>query len=68
MRDLPQRELEAWRPDLTARQAVDFALTRLYADRQHEVTEEVVSNLTFEEVIGALLLARDAIEQAEAGG
>jgi hypothetical protein len=34
----------------------------LYADTQHTLTQEVVQGLTFEELIGTLLQARDLHE------
>lgn len=62
MKDLSQWELESNRPaDLTARRAIDFVLRRLYADEQYTVVDTVVDGLTFEELIGALLLARDGL-------
>jgi hypothetical protein len=42
--------------------AVNFCLAQLYADRMHRCGDEVVRNLTFEELIGALLLARDVAD------
>lgn len=63
MRDFSKIELEAVRPNLvTASQAIDFVLERLYKDQTVSVTDEIAVNLTFEELIGALLLARDVIK------
>ena len=59
---LTQNELEARRPSIDAAEAVDFCLTQLYCDNEHNLVEEVCRNLTYEELIGALLLARDALD------
>ncbi|OPZ85956.1 MAG: hypothetical protein BWY76_01176 [bacterium ADurb.Bin429] len=40
-------------------------MSRLYADTQHTLTQDVVPGLTFEEVIGTLLQARDLHEQMQ---
>jgi hypothetical protein len=45
-------------------EAVDFCLRQLYCDRRHCIDEEVVAGLTFEELIGALLLSRDTANLA----
>ena len=51
----------ASRPDKDAIDCVNYCLQQLCADKTHEVTDEIVNKLTFEEVIGALLLAKDKI-------
>lgn len=65
MKDMTQADLESNRPKLDVREAIDFCLERLYADRVHETTHAVVDGLTYEELIGALLLARDAIARGD---
>lgn len=64
MRDYSQEILEESRPNVSPAEAVDFCLRQLYRDRRHETEDEVVARLTFEELIGALLLAKDEIEIA----
>ena len=54
-----QKELEARRPSIDAAEAVEFCLSQLYRDKEHTLAEDVCHNLTYEELIGALLLARD---------
>jgi len=54
-----QAELEADRPPIDCGEAVDFCLDQLYRDGDHVLDDEVCANLTYEELIGALLLARD---------
>ena len=61
-----QEEFESERPSISAAQAVEFCLTQLYRDRRHRHTDELCHHLTYEELIGALLLARDEFERAEA--
>jgi len=58
-----QNELERGRPEIGAGTAVEFCLHRLYEDRMHLCGDEVVRGLTFEELIGALLLARDGLHE-----
>ena len=61
MLDYSQAELETGRPTLSAPQGIDFCLDRLYADNRHTLSNMVVDGLSFEELIGALLIARDEI-------
>lgn len=65
MKDFTRETLEAGRPTVEAEQAVAFCLDGLYADRSKRTVDQVVPGLTFEELIGALLLARDAIRRAQ---
>ncbi len=50
---------EASRPEVPASQAIRHCLDRLFADDTRSHHDEVVPGLSFEELIGALLLARD---------
>ena len=59
MRGKTKRELESARPTIDTAEAVEFCLRQLYRDRRHGIDDEVVAHLTFEELIGALLHARD---------
>jgi len=64
-------QTEAWiddgsRPDKPALEVITFCLRRLYADKKHMFQGDVVDGLTFEELIGALLMAKDlATERQE---
>jgi len=58
-----QCEIEAGRPALDAMQGINFTLQRLYEDDEYLVTQEVVHGLTFEELLGVLLVARDTIKE-----
>ena len=62
MIDYTQSEIENNRPEKSVYECINFCLSRLYKDRKHRVTDEVVNGMTFEELIGALLLAKDEIE------
>ena len=64
MKGISQDELEAVRPDQDAEGAVEFCLQQLYRDRAHGLTDCVAGVCTYEELIGALLLARDEIQDA----
>lgn len=65
MKDLDQKVLESSRPDIDCLEAVNFCLKALFRDRKHEIGEEVVEGLTFEELIGCLLLMRDKLERED---
>jgi hypothetical protein len=45
--------------------ALAYCLKRIFKDRDHRATDEIVDGLTFEELIGALLLAGDSLDLAE---
>lgn len=65
MKDATKEVLESSRPDKDAKDTIKSCLSQLYADEEHEIEDEIVNNLTFEELIGALLLARDEISRLE---
>jgi hypothetical protein len=65
MKDATQIALEATRPETSVSDTIAYCLNRLYADTQHTLTQEVVQGLTFEELIGTLLQARDLHEQMQ---
>lgn len=63
MKDCSKELLEEGRPDIDTLEGIDFCLSNLYKDRKHFVTEEFVRGLTFEELVGVLLLAKDAVNE-----
>lgn len=65
MKDVAENELKGMRPELTAAFCVDVCLDRLFRDDKHFTKEEVVDRLTFEELIGSLLAAKDDLEELE---
>jgi len=65
MKDYSKKSLEKTRPSASGIETVDFCLGQLYADRKHRISDLVAGICTYEELIGALLLARDALEIEE---
>ena len=59
MKDYTEKELTESRPGVSVEIAIDFCLRKLYEDSTHKLTNFVVDGLTFEELIGALLSAKD---------
>jgi len=69
MKDVSQETLQRQTGEISqsAPEWVGFALRKLYADKDHTLGQEVVRGLSFEELIGALLAARQALHLEEAG-
>lgn len=44
---------------------VRFCLEQLYADEEHNTSDDVVDGLTFEELLGALISAQNRLEEDE---
>ena len=65
MKGYTKTELEAERPNISLTEGLDFCLRQLYKDKKHRVTDEIVNCLTFEELLGVLLLARDISGELE---
>jgi hypothetical protein len=63
MKDLSHDELEKSRPNITALEGINFCLEQLYKDDKKLISDYIVHNFTFEELIGALLLARDELQK-----
>jgi len=61
VKDFEQDFLEESRPSQDTSDAVRFCLRQLFRDRKHRTFSMVTNSLSFEELIGALLLARDDI-------
>ena len=59
MKDFTRSELESARPDRDLAECANFCLEALYSDSERNLKDSVVPGLTFEELIGTLLLARD---------
>jgi hypothetical protein len=58
MKDYSQDQIEAHRPRVDALGALDFCLRALYRDRQHVISDTIVKGLDYEQLLGALSLAR----------
>ena len=63
MKDYSEARWRESRPTHTAEECLQFCLDQLFKDRRHTRTQEVVHHLTFEELIGALLHAEDAVNE-----
>ncbi len=63
MRSHSQESIESTRPNKSALTTIEYCLRRLYADTKTDINQLVVHGLTYEELIGALLLARDALKK-----
>lgn len=63
MKNISMEKLESERPDLQPENAVQFCLESLYQDNTKKLDDYVCEGCTYEELIGALLLARDAIRR-----
>lgn len=61
MKDFDRSDLEASRPSIDVMDGIEYCLNNLYQDNTKKVSDFVVKGLTFEELIGVLLLAKDAI-------
>ncbi len=61
----------AARPNVSAKVAIEFCLRQLGRDRTKRMSDEVVDRLTYEELVGALLLGLDAagqVDESQGGG
>ena len=63
MRSHSQETIESSRPKENVLTTIEHCLRRLYADTKTDLNQLVVQGLTYEELIGALLLARDALKK-----
>ena len=62
MKDVTKKELELNRPSVDVITCIEHSLKMLYKDKTKSVFDEVVKGLTFEELIGTLLLSRDEFD------
>ena len=65
MRDYSEEQLRESRPDITTLKGIQFCLNQLMKDASRIFTDEVCTNCTYEELIGALLLAEDYLIEDE---
>lgn len=67
MKGYTEEQLRDGRPTIIdAKEGVKFCLEALFADDEHCIEEGINNRLTFEELIGALLLMEDKIRDDEA--
>jgi hypothetical protein len=65
MKDYTKKQYSESRPTLDAPDCINYCLHHLFADKKHVRGDEIVKNLTFEELIGALLSAKDVLDKQE---
>jgi hypothetical protein len=58
---ISDEELVRQRPKVGAEKAIGYCLRCLIDDKIHGISDEVSPDLSYEELIGALLIARDNI-------
>jgi len=63
MKDVSIETIESGRPSVDTLEGIQFCLNALYADQQKRSCENVVNGMTYEELLGILLLARDEIQE-----
>lgn len=63
MKDYSKEVLEESRPKIDVLDGINFALDRLYSDKEKNITDCAARGMSYEELIGVLLLARDEIEE-----
>ncbi len=59
MKDISREVIESSRPSVDAYHAIDFCLEQLFGDKHRQMGDKVAGVCTYEELIGALLQARD---------
>jgi hypothetical protein len=63
MKNIHKEYIEIGRPVVSGHQAIRYCLDCLYDDKKQATSDDVVAGLTFEELLGALLLGRDACDK-----
>lgn len=63
---MEQYHNEKTRPDTSINDTVEHCLRALASEKKKDFNEDVVENLTFEELIGTLLQCRDLIKEYNA--
>ena len=63
MKGFDKKELESGRPSIDVLYGINYCLNALYAEPTKNMDDFAVKNLTYEEIIGVLLLAKDEIEK-----
>jgi hypothetical protein len=65
MIDYSREEILNSSPNVDVKEAIEFCLEQLIKDQTKRVTDEIVPRLTIEEVLGALVLAKNRLEELE---
>ena len=66
MNDVDRETIEAGRPAEDTLVCINACLDALYADTRRDSRDRFAQDMTYEELLGALLLARDEIEESRA--
>ena len=61
MKDFSERQLRAGCPNMEPRDTIAFCLECRFNDTKHKITDCVTDRFTYEELIGALLQAKEII-------
>lgn len=62
MRDYDEKMLRGYKPSVSPSEAIEFCLEALCRDTVRKTTDEVCEHLTYEELLGALVLADEALK------
>lgn len=62
MKDASIEYINSCRPEEDALWLLDFCLDALYKDKVNKFNDDINKNLTYEELLGTLLKARDEIK------
>jgi hypothetical protein len=65
MKGLTKDQLLSSVPSIKIKDGASYCIQQLIADTEHSIKEEIVRGLTYEEVIGILLLVLREIEENE---
>jgi len=65
MKDYTREQIFDGRPKIEPKKAIKFCIEQLIKDDEKEITDSLVYCLTYEELLGALLLAKDEMERLE---
>ena len=65
MKDYDREFYEEFRPSVSAQDAILHCLNQLYADKTHNCIDRLAPKLTYEELIGALIAAREKIKELD---
>lgn len=65
MKDYTPEELKNNRPDKDVSDTIEFCLGRLFLDKTKSILDKVCNGLTYEELIGSLLQAKDLVEERD---
>jgi len=62
MKDFTKEELERSYPNIDELEAITFCLEQLYSDKEKLITDSVAEHLTYEELIGTLILVKKRLD------